>query len=113
MSLADYVTAVESGFRAHANGDAETPPPLHLTACDGAFHAKTARLTLDRTYVALKLNGNFPANPQRSGLPTIQGVIVLCDGVDGSVLAVMDSIEITRTSMAAPPATSRTSCREN
>ena len=101
MSLADYVTAVESGFRAHANGDAETAPPLHLTACDGAFHAKTARLTLDRTYVALKLNGNFPANPQRSGLPTIQGVIVLCDGVDGSVLAVMDSIEITRRRTAA------------
>ena len=30
-----------------------------------------------------------------SGLPTIQGVIVLCDGENGRLLAVIDSIEIT------------------
>ena len=41
---------------------------------------------LDRAYVAVKLNGNFPGNPQRSGLPTIQGVVVLvrCDGWVGA-----------------------------
>src|SRR5207253_1553298 len=38
---------------------------------------------------------NFPENPERNGLPTIQGVIVLCDASNGSPLAVMDSIEIT------------------
>jgi len=51
----------------------------------------------------VKLNGNFPDNP-RSGLPTIQGVLLLCDGADGSVLAVMDSIEITLRRTAAASA---------
>jgi ornithine cyclodeaminase/alanine dehydrogenase-like protein (mu-crystallin family) len=78
---------------------------MHIAADDGAFHAKGARVALDRTYVAVKLNGNFPGNPQRSGgLPTIQGVVILCDADDGSVLAVMDSIEITLRRTAAASA---------
>ncbi len=59
---------------------------------------------LDRDYVAVKLNGNFPGNPQRSGLPTIQGIVLLCDATDGSLLAVMDSIEITLRRTAAATA---------
>ena len=95
MSLPDYVTAVEAAFRAYGTGQAEAPPPIHIAAPQGTFHVKSASLMLDRPYVAVKLNGNFPANPVRSALPTIQGVVVLCDGTDGTVLAAMDSIEIT------------------
>ena len=104
MSLTDYVTAVEEGFRAYLSGDAEIPLPMHLSAGEGAFHAKGARLTLDRCYVALKLNGNFPGNPERNGLPTIQGIVLLCDGTDGTVLALLDSIEITLRRTAAATA---------
>ncbi|HEX7271515.1 MAG TPA: ornithine cyclodeaminase family protein [Casimicrobiaceae bacterium] len=104
MSLEDYLSAVEGGFRAYRNGDADVPMPMHIPAPHGGFHAKSARLVLDRTYVALKLNGNFPGNPERNGLPTIQGVVVLCDGNDGSVLAVMDSIEVTLRRTAAATA---------
>jgi ornithine cyclodeaminase/alanine dehydrogenase-like protein (mu-crystallin family) len=104
MSTHDYVDAVEAGFRAQALGAAEVPPPMHIPGQGGAFHAKGARLTLDRDYVAVKLNGNFPDNPRRTGLPTIQGVVLLCDGTDGSVLAVMDSIEITLRRTAAATA---------
>jgi len=50
--------------------------------------------------VALKLNGNFPGNPDR-GLPTIQGAILLCDGETGALLAIMDSIEVTLRRTAA------------
>ncbi len=95
MSAHDYVGAVEAGFRSYAAGGADVPLPLHIRSADGAFHAKGSRMVLDRAYVAVKLNGNFPDNPRRTGLPTIQGVLLLCDGTDGSVLAVMDSIEIT------------------
>ena len=104
MSPDDYLSAVEAGFRAYATGDVQTPLPMHVPAADGIFHAKGARLVLDRPYVAVKLNGNFPGNPLRTGLPTIQGVVVLCDGTDGSVLAVMDSIEITLRRTAAATA---------
>ena len=56
---------------------------------------KAAFLPGPRSSFAAKVNGNFPGNPRRSGLPSIQGLIVLCDGENGRPLAVMDSIEIT------------------
>lgn len=76
----------------------------HIRANGGEFHAKGASIALDRLYIGVKLNGNFPDNPRRAGLPTIQGVLLLCDGDDGSVLAAMDSIEITSRRTAAATA---------
>lgn len=104
MDPQDYLAAVEAGFRSYASGSADVPMPIPIPAQDGAFHVKGARLMLDRAYVAVKLNGNFPSNPRRNGLPTIQGVVLLCDATDGSVLAVMDSIEITLRRTAAASA---------
>lgn len=103
MSLGDWRHAVETGFRAAADGRAHAPPPMAIEARGGAFHAKGAALLLDRFYVALKLNGNFPGNPGR-GLPTIQGAMLLCDGETGALLAVMDSIEVTLRRTAAATA---------
>ena len=104
MSPQDYLAAVEAGFRCYADGNAGLPVPMHIAIPNGVFHAKGAHAVLDRSYVAVKLNGNFPGNPQRSGLPTIQGVVVLCDAADGSVLGVMDAIEITLRRTAAASA---------
>ena len=104
MSPADYLDAVEQGFRAVHDGEAQVPPPWHIDGNGGGFHGKGASLRLDRLYIALKLNGNFPGNPQRNGLPTIQGAILLCDGENGSLLAVMDSIEVTLRRTAAASA---------
>lgn len=102
MSRRDYLEAVESGFRAAAEGRAEAPAPMAVAGRGGTFHAKAAALDRDRRYVALKLNGNFPDN--QGGLPTIQGAILLCDGENGSLLAVMDSIEVTLRRTAAATA---------
>ena len=104
MAPADWLGAVEAGFRAAAEGRAQAPPPMHLHGEGGAFHAKGASLVLDRHWAALKLNGNYPANPERRGLPTIQGAVLLCDGESGSLLAIMDSIEITLRRTAAATA---------
>jgi ornithine cyclodeaminase/alanine dehydrogenase len=52
----------------------------------------------------VKVNGNFPQNGPRFGLPTIQGLIMLGDGVTGAPLCVMDSIEITIMRTAAATA---------
>ncbi|GAO39090.1 putative ornithine cyclodeaminase [Sphingomonas changbaiensis NBRC 104936] len=122
---ADWVAAVEAGFRAAAEGRAAAPLPMEIGGSGGAFHAKgaalqldrhyvapqalpfrrpgRAALQLDRHYVALKLNGNFPGNADR-GLPTIQGAILLCDGETGALLAIMDSIEVTLRRTAAATA---------
>ena len=77
---------------------------MAIAGVGGTFHAKGASLRLDREYVALKLNGNFPGNPERIGLPTIQGALLLCDGATGALLAVMDSIEVTLRRTAAATA---------
>jgi ornithine cyclodeaminase/alanine dehydrogenase-like protein (mu-crystallin family) len=104
MTPKDYLAAVEGGFRSYAAGGCNVPPPMHIPVSEGSFHAKGARIELDRDYVAVKLNGNFPGNPRRNGLPTIQGTVLLCDAADGSVLAIMDSIEITLGRTAAASA---------
>jgi ornithine cyclodeaminase/alanine dehydrogenase len=103
MTFDEYVTAVETAFRLYAEDQTPAPGVLHLAARDGAFHVKAASLQLQQSYVAVKVNGNFAHNAERFGLPTIQGVIVLCDGDTGAPLAIMDSIEITiqRTGAAA------------
>ncbi|MGQ0741151.1 MAG: ornithine cyclodeaminase family protein [Alphaproteobacteria bacterium] len=101
MRVEDYLAAAENAFRALADGRAENPAPMHIPGAGGAFHAKGA--LLDRRFVAIKLNGNFPGNPER-GLPTIQGAILLADAVTGALLAIMDSIEITLRRTAAATA---------
>jgi len=104
MDPAAYLAAVEAGFRSYANGDASIPMPMHIALDGGGFHAKGALVVLDRAYVAVKVNGNFPGNPARNALPTIQGVVLLYDAADGSLLAVIDSIEVTLKRTAAASA---------
>jgi ornithine cyclodeaminase/alanine dehydrogenase-like protein (mu-crystallin family) len=71
------------------------PGVLGIHAQRGGFHIKAGLLELGRNYFAAKVNGNFPENQERFGLPTIQGVIALSDGENGRLLAVLDSTEIT------------------
>ena len=104
MTPADYRGAVEMAFRLSKQGRTEAPLPMAIHGLGGgAFHAKGAAMFGERKLASLKLNGNFPGNPAR-GLPTIQGVILLCDADTGAVLAIMDSIEITLRRTAAATA---------
>ena len=100
----ECMAAVEDAFRQHTLGKAPPPGILGLHAKDGGFHIKAALLTLERPYFAAKTNANFPHNGARHGLPTIQGVVVLCEAVTGKPLAVMDSMAITALRTAAATA---------
>jgi ornithine cyclodeaminase/alanine dehydrogenase-like protein (mu-crystallin family) len=104
MMPADYLVAVDQAFRAAATGKAFSPHPMHLPLQRGGFHAKGASISLERDYVAIKVNGNFPGNPAELGLPTIQGAIILSDGGDGRLLAIIDSAEVTLRRTAAASA---------
>jgi alanine dehydrogenase len=100
----DCKAAVESAFlRLHAGED---PRPLTsgVTRPDGVFHIKSAWMGGARPYFAVKCQANFPGNPDQHGLPTIQGALLLFDGADGRLLAVMDSTEITAQRTAAATA---------
>jgi alanine dehydrogenase len=105
LPMADCIEAVERAFADHANGKLPAPPGVIGThVAGGGFHVKTAALGTSPAYYAAKINANFPDNPRRHGLPTIQGVIALFDAEAGRVLAVMDSIEITILRTAAASA---------
>ena len=95
LPIDDCIDAVEKAFIAAALGRAPQPRSLGFPSGDGGFHVKVASLSLNRSYFAAKLNGNFPKNAARFGLPTIQGLILLSDALNGQPLAVLDSIEIT------------------
>jgi len=97
------IEAVEDAFRQLAQGGVPAPAILGLHASEGSFHVKAGLLNAKRPYFAAKVNANFPGNP-RQGLPTIQGVVYLCDATNGAPLAVMDSASITALRTAAASA---------
>ena len=98
------MAAVEDAFRQLALGQVPLPGILGLHAEEGSFHIKAAQLTAGQKYFAAKLNANFPQNGPRHGLPTIQGVVALCDAANGVPLAIVDSISITALRTAAATA---------
>jgi len=104
LTLDECIGAVEQACRAYGERRVVPPAVLGMHAESGGFHVKAGMLTLGRSYFAAKVNGNFPENSSRFGLPTIQGVIVLCDAGNGTPLAVMDSRDITSLRTAAATA---------
>lgn len=104
LTPAACLAAVESAFRQYALGQLPPPGILGVPAGEGGFHVKAAQLTAGRRYFAAKLNANFPHNGMRHGLPTIQGVVALCDAENGVPLAILDSISVTALRTAAATA---------
>ncbi|HVF46601.1 MAG TPA: ornithine cyclodeaminase family protein [Pyrinomonadaceae bacterium] len=95
LSIEECIEAVEDAFRRYALGQTRPPGILGVHATGGGFHIKAGIMDQhERSYFVAKTNANFPNN-RATGLPTIQGVIVVCDALNGSVLGLMDSIEIT------------------
>lgn len=104
LSLDECIAAVESAFRLLGEGAVPPPSVLAVQAREGSFHLKAGLLPLARNLFAAKVNANYPENPARFQLPTIQGVIVLADAENGRPLAILDSIEITALRTAAATA---------
>jgi alanine dehydrogenase len=98
------IAAVEAAFRQSDAGPAIAMGVLGIRVAGGGFHLKAAALPGGRPYFAAKINGNFPGNPDQRGLPTIQGLVVLCDAASGTPLALFDSVRITALRTAAATA---------
>jgi len=104
LTPADCRGAVEQAFALLARGQVPPARAVGFEAPAGSFHAKVALYDAGRPRFVAKINGNFPGNPATSGLPTIQGVLVLADSSDGRPLAIMDSAAITAIRTAAASA---------
>jgi alanine dehydrogenase len=95
LNIDEYIAAIEQVFKLYGEGNTQPPGILGVHAQDGGFHIKAGLLELDRSFLAAKINANFPQNAKRFGLPLIQGAIFLADAQNGYPLAIMDSMEIT------------------
>jgi ornithine cyclodeaminase/alanine dehydrogenase-like protein (mu-crystallin family) len=107
LTMPECIEAVERAFLRHARGETVPPGVLGTHVEGGGFHVKSAGLPDaigGRPVFAAKVNANFPGNPDRNGLATIQGVIALFDASDGRLLALLDSGEITSLRTAAATA---------
>lgn len=94
LHVTECIDAMENVFRLYGKGQAQKPGILGIPAHGGGFHIKAGMLDMGRNYFVAKINGNFPDNPKRSGLPTIQGLIAVFDADTGKPLALLDSIHI-------------------
>ena len=101
LTLDICIDAVESAFRLLGEGKVARPETLGVHVADGGFHVKAGAAALDREWFAAKINANFPRNPDRFGLPTIQGLVCLFDADNGEPLALLDSTELTALRTAA------------
>jgi ornithine cyclodeaminase/alanine dehydrogenase-like protein (mu-crystallin family) len=100
LTVRDCIDAVERAFHEYGAGRLPRSESLGVRSERGTFHVKAARATL----FAAKINANFPDNPSRYGLPTIQGLIVVMGLDRGEPLAVLDSTLITTLRTAAATA---------
>jgi ornithine cyclodeaminase/alanine dehydrogenase-like protein (mu-crystallin family) len=100
------IAAVERAFRLLGEGRAQPPALCGVAVEGGGFHVKAAVLDDEtgKPWFACKVNGNFPGNPQRRGLPTVQGAVLLVDGESGEPRALLDSGSITALRTAAATA---------
>ena len=104
LTIPECIGAVEEMFRLQGQGKLPAPGVLGVKSDRGGLHIKAGLLPGSKSYIVAKLNSNFPCNREANDLPTIQGVIVLFDGENGSPLAVLDSIAITIIRTAAASA---------
>ena len=95
LNIDDCMHAVENAFRLYAEQKTAAPKLLGIHTGNGGFHIKAAVMGLARNYFVAKINANFSNNTKQNNLPTIQGIVVVCDANNGRLLALMDSIEIT------------------
>jgi len=94
LTIDECMVAVESAFGQYASGNMLPPKMTGFHTEQGGFHIKTGIGGTGKTYFVSKLNSNF-SNNSTYGLPSIQGVIAVCDITNGRLLALIDSIEIT------------------
>src|ERR1044071_10353370 len=88
LTIRECIDAVEKMFRLLGEGKLPAPGILGIPSKQGGLHIKAGLLPGDRDFIVAKLNETFPGNRIEHDLPTIQGLIVVCDAANGRPRAV-------------------------
>lgn len=93
LDMPAAIEAVAEAYRLIYRGDAELPVRSNIPVAphDGSLMTMPAYLGGEMDALGAKLISFYGTNPARRGLPAIQGNVVLFDGRDGSLLALMDA----------------------
>lgn len=106
LRVDEAIAAVEHAFRAYHRKEAAMPPKSYVSFPEygGDVRSMPARVG---DAVSVKWVNSHPHNPERHGLPTVMGTLILSDPATGFPLSVMDATVLTafRTGAAAAVAT--------
>jgi len=93
LDMPAAIEAVGEAFRLIYQGEAELPVRANIPVArhDGSLMSMPAYLGGEMDALGAKLISFYGTNPTRRGLPAIQGNVVLFDGRDGALLALMDA----------------------
>ena len=93
LDMPAAIEAVAEAYRLVYQRDAELPVRANIPVAphDGSLMSMPAYLGGDMDALGAKLISFYGTNPKRRGLPAIQGNVVLFDGRDGALLALMDA----------------------
>lgn len=109
LTINNVIAAVEAGFAQLAAGGVVMPQrvPTQVAPYSGMHLSMPVFVSGDPGTLSIKAITVYPDNPTQYGLPMVQGVVLLYDAVNGSLLAMMDAEEVTamRTGAASGVAT--------
>lgn len=93
LDMPAAIEAVAEAYRLIYLGKAELPVRANIPVAphDGSLMSMPAYLGGNMDALGAKLISFYGTNPTRRGLPAIQGNVVLFDGRDGALLALMDA----------------------
>ena len=93
LDMPAAIEAVAEAYRLIYQGDAELPVRANIPVAphDGSLMSMPAYLGGEMDALGAKLISFYGTNPVRRGLPAIQGNVVLFDGRNGALLALMDA----------------------
>ncbi len=104
VSTREAIERVREAFTSFARGEWQMPAKLYLPSPpNGDFRAMPVR---GEGLAMLKWITSFPGNPRR-GLPTVTGIVMISDAVNGEPVALLDARAVTalRTGAVAAVAT--------
>ena len=93
LDMPSAIEAVGEAYRLIYEGEAELPVRANVPVArhDGSLMSMPAYLGGEMDALGAKLISFYGTNPTRRGLPAIQGNVVLFDGSNGALLALMDA----------------------
>jgi len=108
LQPAAALEALRHTYQQLANHRSDQGRSIGFAVSRGSIHVKAGLLPGSHLAFAAKVNVNLPDNWAAHRLPTIQGVVLLVDALDGRPLAIMESMALTGIRTAATTALAAT-----